>query len=269
MRKCFQIVAVMFAGISAARAQAPPPGGGQGRAEAPRGSAGTESGFAVFQTRCMGCHGNPAVERAPSPAAIREMSPEHIYEALTTGVMKGQGSSLSEDQRRMLATFMSGRTLGSEAQGDAKSMPNQCAEQSSDGRSRLRPRLERLGRRPEQRPLPDRERRRIWPRTRCRNLKLKWAFGYPTGLSAFGQPSVVSGRVFVGADTGYIYSLDAKTGCVYWSYKTKGSVRNAINVGPVKGRGDNEIRRLLRRRARQRLRPRRADRPGTLGHQSR
>src|SRR5580700_3392171 len=109
--------ALMLAGLSAALAQAPPQ----------QGSAGTESGFAVFQTRCMTCHGNPAVDRAPTPASIREMSPEHIYEALTTGVMKGQGASLSEDQRRMLATFMSGRTLGSEAQGDAKSMPNQCA----------------------------------------------------------------------------------------------------------------------------------------------
>src|SRR5271154_66839 len=113
--------AVLIIGLPAwALAQAPavaPP-------RAPQGSAGTESGFAVFQTRCMGCHGNPAVERAPAPAVIREMSPEHIYEALTTGVMKGQGSTLTEDQRRMLATFMSGRPLGSEQQGDAKSMPN-------------------------------------------------------------------------------------------------------------------------------------------------
>ena len=65
-------------------------------------------------------------------------------------------------------------------------------------------------------------------------LKLKWAFGYPTGVSAFGQPTIASGRVFVGTDTGYVYSLDAKTGCVYWSFQTKGSVRNAISIGPVK-----------------------------------
>lgn len=68
-------------------------------------------------------------------------------------------------------------------------------------------------------------------------LKLKWAFAFPTGLSAYGQPSVVSGRVFVGTDTGYIYSLDAQSGCVYWSYQTKAAVRNAISVGAVKGRG--------------------------------
>ena len=72
-------------------------------------SAGTESGFAVFQGRCMNCHGNPNVESAPSPAAIREMTPEKIYEALTTGVMKGQGDALTDDQRRMVATFKIGR----------------------------------------------------------------------------------------------------------------------------------------------------------------
>ncbi|HEX5432001.1 MAG TPA: PQQ-binding-like beta-propeller repeat protein, partial [Bryobacteraceae bacterium] len=68
-------------------------------------------------------------------------------------------------------------------------------------------------------------------------LKLKWAFGYPTGVSAHGQPSIVAGRVFVGTDTGYIYSLDAKTGCIYWSYETGALVRNAISIGPVQGHG--------------------------------
>jgi polyvinyl alcohol dehydrogenase (cytochrome) len=69
------------------------------------------------------------------------------------------------------------------------------------------------------------------------HLKLKWAFGYPTGVSAFGQPAVASGRVFVGSDIGYVYSLDAKTGCVYWSYQAKGNVRGGPSVGPVKGHG--------------------------------
>src|SRR5438093_10333142 len=41
-----------------------------------RGAPGTENGIAVFQTQCVACHGNPNVERAPSPATIREMSPE-------------------------------------------------------------------------------------------------------------------------------------------------------------------------------------------------
>jgi polyvinyl alcohol dehydrogenase (cytochrome) len=226
MRTYVAGVVLVIAGVAQAQAPARP---------APQ-SAGTESGFAVFQQRCMGCHGNPNVERAPSPAAIREMPPEKIYEALTTGPMKGQGASLSDDQKRMVATFMSGRPLGSLQEGDAKQMPNSCTSNPpladpaagpawngwgvdvSNGRFQT---AKGAGLAPAQVP----------------NLKLKWAFGYPNGLSAFGQPSVVSGRVFVGTDIGYIYSLDAKTGCVYWSYQTKGSVRNALSVAPVKGRG--------------------------------
>jgi polyvinyl alcohol dehydrogenase (cytochrome) len=67
-------------------------------------------------------------------------------------------------------------------------------------------------------------------------LTLKWAFGYPNGVSALSQPTVVSGRLFVGADTGYVYSLDANTGCVYWSFKTKAGVRSSLSVGSVSGR---------------------------------
>ena len=193
----------------------------------------TELGFRTFQTKCMTCHGNPNVDRAPSPAAIREMTPERIYEALANGIMKTQGQSLTDDERKKLALFMSGRPMGSIQMGDAKNMPNRCAANP---------------------PLPDPSAGAAWngwgvdiANTRFQSakaagmtaadvpkLKLKWAFGFPTGISAFGQPSVVAGRVFVGTDTGYVYSLDAKTGCVYWSYRTRGSVRNAITVGPVK-----------------------------------
>src|SRR5262252_7563228 len=124
------IALAFFIGVSmwvrVAQSQAPPQqpaapaGGGQ------RGAPGTENGIAVFQTQCVACHGNPNVERAPSPSALREMSPERIYEALTTGLMKDQGAKLSEQDRRGVAEFMSGRPLGSARLGDAKSMPNQC-----------------------------------------------------------------------------------------------------------------------------------------------
>src|SRR5215475_1379748 len=57
--------------------------------------AGTESGFATFQTQCAQCHGNPNVDRAPAPTALREMPPEKIYEALTTGTMQQQASALT------------------------------------------------------------------------------------------------------------------------------------------------------------------------------
>src|SRR5207248_11086106 len=54
------------------QAAPPVPAAGQ------RGAPGTQNGIAVSQTKCVACHGNPNVERAPSPAALREMSPERI-----------------------------------------------------------------------------------------------------------------------------------------------------------------------------------------------
>src|SRR4029077_9690713 len=119
----YLLAAVACCGISlsttvqpAARTQAP--AAGQAAAPAPQapgggrgGPPGTEAGFATFQTRCSACHGNPAVERAPSPAALREMTPEKIYDALVSGTMQTQGQALSDVQKRGVAEFMSGRPL--------------------------------------------------------------------------------------------------------------------------------------------------------------
>jgi len=99
----------------------------QAAGQAPPGfTAGTESGFATFQTQCAQCHGNPNVDRAPTPAALREMPPEKIYEALTTGTMQTQASALNDDQKKRVAEFMAGRPLGSAKQGDAANMGFQC-----------------------------------------------------------------------------------------------------------------------------------------------
>lgn len=67
------------------------------------------------------------------------------------------------------------------------------------------------------------------------NLKLKWAFGIEGATNMRGQPTVASGRVFVGNETGTVYALDAKTGCIHWTFKAQAGVRNAISVGPNAG----------------------------------
>jgi polyvinyl alcohol dehydrogenase (cytochrome) len=64
-------------------------------------------------------------------------------------------------------------------------------------------------------------------------LELKWSFGMQGARSAFGQPTIVNGRVFIGADTGQIYALNATTGCVHWTYKADTGVRTAITIAKV------------------------------------
>src|SRR3954463_16371338 len=98
----------------------------RGQAPPPAFVAGTESGFATFQTQCASCHGNPNVDRAPSPAALREMTPEKIYAAMTTGLMQQQSSALNDGQKKALAEFMAGRPMGSAASGSAENMGFQC-----------------------------------------------------------------------------------------------------------------------------------------------
>src|SRR5439155_17559206 len=63
-------------------------------------------------------------------------------------------------------------------------------------------------------------------------LKLKWALGFPDATSAWAQPTIASGRVFVGSQNGTVFSLDAKTGCIYWTFAANGGVRTAVTIGP-------------------------------------
>ena len=63
-------------------------------------------------------------------------------------------------------------------------------------------------------------------------LALKWAFGYQSGTE-FGQPSVVDGRVFVSSSAGRIYSLDAMSGCTYWTFDVPAGSRTAIFIGEL------------------------------------
>ena len=63
-------------------------------------------------------------------------------------------------------------------------------------------------------------------------LALKWAFGYQ-GSAVAGQPTIVDGRVFVASATGHVYSLDAKTGCTYWTFDAQTGVRTAVTIGEL------------------------------------
>ena len=85
------------------------------------------TGVNLFNTNCTGCHGETSVEHAPSGSAIKTMTPEHIYEVITTGPMKNMAAQLSEDEKRLLAEYMGGRKLDKSDAGDAKNMPNVCA----------------------------------------------------------------------------------------------------------------------------------------------
>jgi polyvinyl alcohol dehydrogenase (cytochrome) len=63
-------------------------------------------------------------------------------------------------------------------------------------------------------------------------LALKWAFGF-AGSAGGGQPTLVDGRLFVASAAGRIYSLDAKSGCIYWTYDAAAGVHTSISIAEL------------------------------------
>jgi polyvinyl alcohol dehydrogenase (cytochrome) len=171
---------------------------------------------------------------APALAALQDYPPERIYDALTTGKMQQQAAALSDLQKRQAAEWIAARPIGAAEAGGADHMSNRCAANrpfdpkagsSWNGWS------------------PDLGNTRFQPAAAAGltaadvpRLKLKWAFGLPEGADSFSQPTVVGGRLFFGSDNGFVYSVDARTGCVYWSFHAQGAIRSAPTVAPIKGR---------------------------------
>ena len=61
-------------------------------------------------------------------------------------------------------------------------------------------------------------------------LQLKWAFGFP-GATALYSQTEYDGRLYVSSNAGYVYSLDANSGCVHWAFRAQAAVRSSFTIG--------------------------------------
>ncbi|MDE3194788.1 MAG: PQQ-binding-like beta-propeller repeat protein, partial [Acidobacteriota bacterium] len=191
------------------------------------------TGVNLFLNNCTACHGATPVEHAPSQAAIKQMPPERIYEAITNGEMKNMAAKLTDEEKRLLAEYMGGRKLDAADAGDAKHMPNMCPAHPAV-KDLNAPSWNGWGDLSNTRFLPAKAAGLTAGETS--RLKLKWAFGFPGATALYGQ-TVVDGRVFVSSNAGYVYSLDAETGCIHWSFHSAAVVRSGITVGAAKAGG--------------------------------
>ena len=188
---------------------------------------GTNAGIFAFTGNCATCH-DSGRNGAPDRYTLNQRTPEEVLAKISSGPHAEHAKELSEFQKRVVAVYVGGRPLGAAAAGDAAMMKNRCAsavafqpftgsewngwgKDPSNSRFQSNPGLSAAD---------------------APKLVLKWAFGFPYGNSAYGQPAVVGGRLFVGSDTGFVYSLDSTTGCVYWSFRASAGVRTAPSVGP-------------------------------------
>lgn len=200
---------------------------GAQQAPAPPAASASVDGAAVFARECSTCHTGAADTRAPAPEVLRRRSPEAILSALTAGGMRPQGGRLTGAERRAVAEFITGRPLGGDLTG------------STVGRCTAPPPLRVSADGPEWRG---------WSATSANaraqsaaqsgltaadvpKLTLKWSFGFPDATSAWSQPTVAGGRLFVGSQNGTVYALDAKTGCIIWTFTAQSGVRTAPVFG--------------------------------------
>ncbi len=199
-------------------------------------NAQTTKGAVVFENHCASCHGNPsAATPAPEVLSLWKMTPEAIY-AAHGKAPHGTLTGVTDDDFREVAFYLGRRRVDIAKVTDAKLMPNPCPGNSPIGDLSSKPEWNGWG----NDILNDRfqsAKGAGLTADQVPNLKLKWAFGFPGAEEVYGQPTVAGGRVFLGVDTGAVYSIDAETGCVYWSYQADAGVRTAISIGSVKGKG--------------------------------
>ena len=179
----------------------------------------------TYKQRCAACHDRPK-DRIPPRSQIAKLATEDVIRTMTSGSMKEWAVDLTPDQIRALAVYVTGKQPGAGVQGNLNE--NLCkgpvgplnlngAQWNGWGRdldnSRYQP---KPGIKPEDVP----------------RLKVKWAWTHP-GPMATGQPTIIGDRLFVTTEVGQLYSLNAQTGCTYWTMNAGAGLRSAISVGPL------------------------------------
>jgi polyvinyl alcohol dehydrogenase (cytochrome) len=187
---------------------------------------GAPSGEEVFKQRCAGCHeaNNP---RIPPVEALHRMPAARILQTLNWGVMGNVAYTMAIAEREAVANY-----LGTHDPLVAPPAAAFCADRAVHFANASESKV----------PSPQ------WngwspsaTNTRYQNahdagltidgvqrLRLKWAFAYDGDTTAFAQPTIVDGNLFTGSAGGVIHALDAKTGCIRWTYDAKGPVRSSI-----------------------------------------
>ncbi|MGD0907783.1 MAG: PQQ-binding-like beta-propeller repeat protein [Candidatus Acidiferrales bacterium] len=199
-------------------------------------NAQTSEGIRLFEMHCATCHGNPkSAVAAPDVLSLWKMTPEAIYAALDKAPHTTLQGPTDKDKRE-IAFNLGGRRVDVTRLTDAKLMPNKCSSNTPVGDIALKPSWNGWGNDISNARYQTAKAVGLTA-DQVPQLKLKWAFGFPGAEEVYGQPTVASGRVFLGVDTGAVYSIDAETGCVYWSFQADGGVRSAISYGPIKGHG--------------------------------
>lgn len=221
--------AVGFLVVASGSSAAPPEPAGEVSADvlAPRAlNPKFAPGAAVYKQYCAACHDSGA-GRAPQPSFLQDMTPRTIHRSLTEGVMRTQGSMLTEVQRVAVSEFLANRRL----EAAAAAPENACRGTAARFDVNELPAFTGWGWDPQQTHAVTAAHAGLTAAD-LPKLKLKWAFGFPDSDRARSQPALAGGALLVGSHNGSVYALDRATGCTRWRFQAEAEVRTAIVVAP-------------------------------------
>jgi len=223
------LITLCFVVVGCERTSAPPVTGVAETAAAIETVAeAPHAGEAVYLEQCADCH-DGMVYKAPHRMFLAMMAPDALLASMDGGTMTKQAKAMTKQQMRDVAEFIAGRRLDDVA---VAFPPPVCEQTSVFDPAKKRTSLG-WG--------VDRQNTRFQPVATgglsvddVAGLEVKWAFAYPNAFQARSQPAVAAGAVFVGSHDGTVYSLDAKSGCVRWTFRASAEVRTGIVVSDWK-----------------------------------
>ena len=176
-----------------------------------------QDGAAIYKERCASCHDAPE-GRVPALSAIKAMSGEAIFLALTSGAMRTQAQGLSTPQIFALIGY-----IAPAGTANAPSLERTCKGDSAISTAAFRtsmnaPRWNGWSTSTNNARFQD-GRSAALTASNVPALKLKWAFNLGAVTIARSQPTIVGGRVYIATATGVVYSLDVAMGCTHWGFK--------------------------------------------------
>jgi polyvinyl alcohol dehydrogenase (cytochrome) len=183
--------------------------------------AATPFGKALFADHCSQCHEH-GVGGAPPQSLLKQMSPTALYNVLTKGAMVVQASPLSDQERRGIVRYLTGK------EPDASPKPLWMCNNGPTWLDRdAGPVATGWGMDANNTRSVSAERAGLAARDLDR-LKLRWAFVFPDSVAARSQPTIAGGGLFIGSQSGTVYAMDAASGCVHWVFQAAGEIRGSV-----------------------------------------
>ncbi len=159
-----------------------------------------QDGSTLYKEHCAGCH-DQVTPRIPPRSALQKMPASRIVRTMDIGLMMSIAYPLRREEREAIASFLG--TPG----GDAPLPPSafcsarapSLATRPSGACSGWSPAFTNT----RFQPAKDAG----LTAAQISNLKLKWVFGFPGDIIAFGAPTIRNRTLFVGGASGAVYAF--------------------------------------------------------------